>query len=69
MRIIRRLFGTPVCEICRKGVVIVKESGCGEPDCHNTALIAFLFGDGVIYSCVDHFMEIVSRLKIVGDIN
>ena len=69
MRIIRRLFGTPVCEICRKGVVIVKDVSCGEPSCHHIALVAYLFQDGIIYACSEHFMGIVDKLKIAGDMN
>lgn len=67
MRIIRRLFGTPVCELCRRGVVIVKDVSCGEPNCYNVALIAYLFQDGIIYSCSDHFMGIADRLRGEGE--
>ncbi len=69
MRIIRKLFGTPVCELCKGGVVIIKNAACGEPNCYNIALVAYLFQDGIIYSCSDHFMEIADRLREVGEMN
>ncbi len=68
MGIIRRLFGTPVCELCKDGVVIIKNPSCGEPNCYNIALIAYLFQDGIIYSCSDHFTEIVDRFRETGEI-